>query len=135
MTIFPLLHKKVFKAPPVDQMEYHLSPTNMEVLMRLYEMRTSSVSELSGQLHISRPNMTPLVDKLVQFGLVDRKTSQEDRRVIQLDITEEGDRYCRNICQCFADQLRDKLESLEETDLTELNGCLSKFKTIIAKMN
>jgi len=32
MTIFPLLHKKVFKAPPVDQMEYHLSPTNMEVL-------------------------------------------------------------------------------------------------------
>lgn len=119
----------------MDQMKYHLSPTNMEVLIRLYELRSSTVSELSGQLHISRPNMTPLVDKLVQFGLVDRKTSQEDRRVIQLDITEEGDRHCRSMCQCFADQLREKLVSLEESDLVELNSCLFRFKSIVAKMD
>src|SRR5690554_4607528 len=99
--IFPLFHKKIFGQISADEMTLQLSPTNIHVLFILFELRSATVSELSNQLKISRPNMTPLLDKLIQFGLAVRKTRENDRRVIQIDITDEGDKLCKEMNEHF----------------------------------
>ncbi|RED58070.1 MarR family transcriptional regulator [Cohnella lupini] len=135
VTVVPLLKKKLFRTFPIDNMPYQLSRSNLEVLFALYESRTSTVSELSNLMHISRPNMTPLVDKLVQHELVDRRTSNEDRRVIQIRITDAGDRLCKEMHERLMNQIKSKLDSLEHDDLIELQKCMVSLKSIALKIN
>lgn len=84
----------------------------------LYELRSATVSKISKQLNISRPNMTPLLDKLKQIGLAKWMTRKDDRRVIQIDITSES-----------------KITILDATDLIELEDSLFRLKTILLKTN
>ncbi|MEL6996819.1 MAG: MarR family transcriptional regulator [Pseudomonadota bacterium] len=48
------------------------------------------MSELSGQLRVSNGNVTGIVDRLVQNGLVERLAVPGDRRAMQVRLTGEG---------------------------------------------
>lgn len=135
VAVMPLLKKKIFRTFPIDKMPLQLSRTNLETLFVLFEMRRTTVSELSNQLHISRPNMTPLIDKLVQHKLVERKTNEEDRRVIQIEITAEGDQFCKELHGLLLEQIKSKLDSLENEDLIELKKCMISLKSIVMKIH
>lgn len=51
-----------------------------------------SVSDLSGCLRIKPPTITPSINNLENYGMVERKTDKEDRRVIRVYLTQEGNR-------------------------------------------
>jgi DNA-binding MarR family transcriptional regulator len=72
----------------VDQ-EYRIDPAHFGVLMRL-RRRVHNVSELADQLKVSLPSMSKTVTALVKRGWVERARSQEDRRVVQLHLTDDG---------------------------------------------
>ncbi len=135
VTVVPLLKKKLFRTFPIDNMPFQLSRSNLEVLFALYEARTATVSELCNQMRISRPNMTPLVDKLVLHELVDRRSGAEDRRVIQIRITAAGDQLCKEMHERLMNQIKSKLNSLEHADLIELQKCMISLKSIALKIN
>jgi len=132
--VLPLLHKKIFKAIPVDKLPLHLTPSNVDVLFLLFEMRSATVSELCNHLKISRPNMTPLIDKLVEYKLVERKTSEEDRRVIQIKITELGDQFCKEGQIFIRNHIKSTFATLENDDLIALKECFATLKTILMKI-
>lgn len=54
-------------------------------------------------LGIQRPNMVSLINELVDAGLIDRRTAQEDRRAFALTITDAG-----------SDALADGIERIRE---------------------
>ncbi|WP_355316390.1 MarR family winged helix-turn-helix transcriptional regulator [Paenibacillus jiagnxiensis] len=98
-------------------------------------MRHSTVSELSKQLNISRPNMTPLLDKLVKYELVSRKPSETDRRVVEVEITRQGDELVREIGERLMLDIRERLSGLPEKDLVQMCSCLNELKTILLKLD
>jgi DNA-binding MarR family transcriptional regulator len=69
--------------------EHLVDPAHFPVLMRL-RRRAHNVSELAQGLEVSLPSMSKTVTALVKRGWVERVRLQEDRRVVQLHLTDDG---------------------------------------------
>ncbi len=132
--LFPIVKKKFFTFGTLD-IPLHLSPNNFQVLMLLREVRLSTVSDLSKQLNVSRPNMTPLLDKLVEHGLADRQSCDSDRRVVNVAITQEGDAFCEQVFNTFSGKIQERLVLLSEEDLLHLSETLNELKQIFLKID
>jgi DNA-binding MarR family transcriptional regulator len=87
--IFELLHlsKKRFMA---IASEFDLSPPQVMALRQLDPDEPKPMSELALALRCDNSNVTGIVDRLEDRGLVERRPGERDRRVKMLTITERG---------------------------------------------
>src|SRR5580704_17526847 len=88
----------VWNASRVFFSRWDLSPSQFNVLNLLYEQPDGcSQIELSRQLIMHRSNVTGLVDRLENRGLVQRKDSPTDRRAFNVLLTPQGRKLIRRI--------------------------------------
>ncbi|KEQ26378.1 MarR family winged helix-turn-helix transcriptional regulator [Paenibacillus tyrfis] len=73
-----------------DIRRYGLNPTEYAVLELLYHKGSQPLQQIGGKILMTSGNITYVVDKLEQKGLVVRKPCPEDRRVSFAEITEKG---------------------------------------------
>jgi len=74
--------------PSLD--EIGLTYTQYITMMILWERGTVTVKELGKCLYLDSGTLTPLLKKLESKGLLTRKRSAEDERVLHVTITEAG---------------------------------------------
>jgi DNA-binding MarR family transcriptional regulator len=67
-----------------------ISSTQLHVLFMLMCDGQSTMSHLAESLHVSLPNVTGLIDRMVEHGLVERGRDEDDRRVVTVLATEAG---------------------------------------------
>jgi DNA-binding MarR family transcriptional regulator len=70
--------------------EFELSPPQVRALGVLEPGRPVPMSELADALHCDNSNVTGIVDRLEDRGLVERRSATHDRRVKMLVVTERG---------------------------------------------
>jgi MarR family transcriptional regulator, organic hydroperoxide resistance regulator len=70
--------------------EFELSPPQVRALGVLDPERPVPMSELAEALHCDNSNVTGIVDRLEDRGLVERRSATHDRRVKMLAVTERG---------------------------------------------
>jgi MarR family transcriptional regulator, organic hydroperoxide resistance regulator len=70
--------------------EFELSPPQVRALGVLDPDRPVPMSELAEALHCDNSNVTGIVDRLEDRGLVERRSAMHDRRVKMLAVTERG---------------------------------------------
>ena len=70
--------------------EIDLTYTQYITMMILWERGTVTVKELGKCLYLDSGTLTPLLKKLESKGLLTRKRSAEDERVLHVTITEAG---------------------------------------------
>lgn len=81
------------------------------------------MSELSRSLMVSNGNVTPIVERLVQAGMVTRTQPPDDRRSLVVSLSDQGTIYFNSMAsrhQCWVDELFDGL-SEREIDLLNLH--------------
>lgn len=66
----------------------------------------ATISELARRLHLAQSTVTELVDRAARARLVRRRTSAEDRRLVYVELTEEGDRRFAEAFRALADERR-----------------------------
>jgi DNA-binding MarR family transcriptional regulator len=71
--------------------EVELSVPQTFALRRLDPERPMAMSELAGSLHCDNSNVTGIIDRLEDRGLVRREPAAHDRRVKMLIITPKGE--------------------------------------------
>lgn len=76
---------------------YGLTVSQFGVLEALHHRGTMSVGQLGKKILRSSGNMTLVVDNLVKRKLVVRERSVEDRRILEVSITEQGRRLIEEI--------------------------------------
>ena len=64
--------------------------SHVQVLAMLDHRGSLSITEISNSFGIAKPNITPLVDRLIEDGLVMRERNSADRRVVNVVICEKG---------------------------------------------
>jgi DNA-binding MarR family transcriptional regulator len=78
-------------------------------LYRLTSGGADHPGAIARQLGVTRPSVTQSVDQLVARGLVSRSRSEEDRRVVRLEVTAAGRhavaRLVRRLDQRFSEAL------------------------------
>jgi len=70
--------------------EFELTPVQGHVLRLLEPEQPLPMNDLAGALHCDASNVTGLVDRLEQRGLVERRPGARDRRVKELLLTAAG---------------------------------------------
>jgi DNA-binding MarR family transcriptional regulator len=70
--------------------EFELSPPQVRALGVLDPDRPVPMSDLADALHCDNSNVTGIVDRLEDRGLVERRSATHDRRVKMLVVTARG---------------------------------------------
>lgn len=132
LTVGPIIIKKIARLGlPSSGI---ISINQLMVLGILQEEGSLSISEICRKLTISKPQMTIILDKLAKNGLVYRIYNDKDRRTININITESGNEYCKNLSEVLKENLSCKLIALSEEDLTTLLNSLEITECILKRL-
>ena len=78
------------------------------------------ISALAGQLHVSMPAASGLVERLVEHGYVERNTDPDDRRHQLVTLTERGGQLVERLHELSTDKLGDLIRDLSLDELAGL---------------
>ena len=92
-----------------------------------------TLGELSQRMMVSNGNITGLVDRLVEQGLIRRKPDPHDRRVHIVSLTPEGQREFRTMARVNADWVAEIFAGLTNKDIEALMPLLAKTKASARK--
>ena len=99
----------------------------MGVLLSIANRGTATPFELSKELVIDTGLMTRMLDKLETHGWLKRERSLEDRRVVNLYLTEAGERMSAELAKIVPDVLNTRLQTFTKEEFEEFRRLLKKF--------
>ena len=133
---YPLLYRKIKTSmDPEKSLKYGKTDGYYQILGTLITRGSLPISQIGKELHISKPNMTPLIDKLVKDKMVTRIRSKEDRRVVNIEITEEGKYFLLEARKVVEENIKENLSNLNDEELETLNESLENIKKLVFKIN
>lgn len=112
----------------------HLPPSQVKVLFHLMHHGPSTMTHLSQSLCISKPNMTPIIDKLLQEGYVRRLENPKDRRKVLIETTESACKLFEAHRDHVLSQLALRLSPLDTADLSTIHSCVQNILPILDKI-
>ncbi|WP_164985086.1 MarR family winged helix-turn-helix transcriptional regulator [Ammoniphilus sp. CFH 90114] len=121
--MFTALTKKgAYEWNQLNQTDLYI--THVLILQLLEEKGRQRPTILAEELQITTGGITGLTNKLVKEGLIRRSMSEQDRRVIFLEITDQGKEVLTKVIK-QKENLTEKLfGSLTDTDVKELKRIL-----------
>jgi len=127
------IRRKLLKAA-LTSFHEDIGPPHFEIIKLLYDVGTLHIAEIGERLQIARPQMTHLIDRLVELDIAERQTGKEDRRMINVSLTDKGKTFIKE----HEDQIRkatmEALSSLTIGELTELSASLKTLREIFSKL-
>ncbi len=87
-----------------------------------------TLGELSQRMMVTNGNITGLVDRLAEHGLVKRRPSARDRRVQYVGLTAQGRKFFRTMARANADWVGELFAELSSDDIEGLMRVLAKTK-------
>jgi DNA-binding MarR family transcriptional regulator len=131
--IFREIRRKLFRTAMVN-MDLGISPVHFGVMKLLYEAGTLHVAEIGKRLQIARPQMTHLIDKLVDLEIVERHTDTTDRRMINIALTDKGKTTIEAHDSRIRKAMRDTLSCFTDKELGDLSDSLRKLRDLLSKL-
>jgi len=99
----------------------------LRVLRGFRSQGTSSIGFLKERMLDRSSDVSRLIDKLYDKGLVDRKENGSDRRLKDVEITENGLQLLTNM-DGFEQKADTMLQNLTDDEVNELNRLLDKIR-------
>ncbi|WP_454764003.1 MarR family winged helix-turn-helix transcriptional regulator [Cupriavidus campinensis] len=99
----------------------------MGILLSLNRGMAATPFEISKLLGIDSGLMTRMLDKLEEKRLLERSRSIDDRRVVNLILTEKGKAVAAQIPEIAPEVLNHHLKGFSEAEFAEFRRLLQKF--------
>lgn len=96
-------------------------------LMHLKTAGGATVAELARWLNVDAGAMTRLLDRLEKKGLCKRVRSTEDRRVVQVELTPDGERAIAEVPAVLSEVLNAHLAGFSKTEWHALRNYLQRM--------
>ena len=96
-------------------------------LLRLHKSGGSTVAELARWLQIDAGAMTRLLDRLEKKGLCKRVRSTADRRVVQVELTPDGEAAICHVPGVLAEVMNAHLAGFSKTEWQALTTYLQRI--------
>lgn len=133
LLFFPLFYRKFLR---VASWKNRVNPINTQFQVLAIVMHSGNLqtSEIGRRLGISSPNMTPLIDRLIEKGYAGRLSDSQDRRVIKIAITAKGRRFVAGKRRLVRNEIKKNLSTLSLEEVLTLSGAIETFRKIIARV-
>jgi len=111
---------------------YKLTGPQLATLREAERLVSPTTSALARAVHLSQPTVTGILNRLEQRGLVQRVRSSDDRRSVEIRVTEAGGELLDETPSLLQDRFRSELKRLDEW---ERHGLLSALQRIASMMD
>lgn len=88
----------------------------------------ATIKELTARMLDKMSNASRLVDKLLEKGLVERRTCSEDRRRVDVVISKEGLDLLSRVSAIVEQRYEQQFQQLNEAEAALLSDLLDKFR-------
>jgi DNA-binding MarR family transcriptional regulator len=134
LLLFPLL-KRLLNGDPGDPALAPLRNQTYHILRILERRGPLPMSAIGKRLLIAKQNMTTLIDKLINDGLVERRNDAADRRVINIVIKEKGIGFLKESMLGLKKIVRKNLLELRDEDIESLHTAFRAIRSVVPKLD
>jgi DNA-binding MarR family transcriptional regulator len=134
LILYQLIQKNIFKPNPIGN-GIKMSFTIHFILLTLKSVNKLPISETGKLMCIKKQNMTYIADKLVENGLIRRVPDLNDRRVINIIITDKGKEYVDDWQKNRINIMRQNFTCFDDDDLKKMNKSVDNIKYALSKMH
>jgi DNA-binding MarR family transcriptional regulator len=131
--IFRLVRRKLVMTTLADT-NVDVKLLHFEIMRVLKEEVTLHPAKIGEKLLIAKAQMTHLIDKLVELDFVKREMGSDDRRTINLTLTEKGLKVLEEQDNLVINAMTDNMSSLTENELEALSNSLRTLRDILFKL-
>ena len=110
-----------------------ISMTHLHILWLLEHHGDLTMGRLAELVDVSLSNASGLIDRMEERGLVERIRVPDDRRVVLVRCSPEGERMRDEIEAVKQDQMRSILANLDMQQLTRLLGAVTDLRGAVAQ--
>ena len=134
-SVIPTFRKKIYKIGNDLLANKEISMAHVKLILMLKNEGACKMTDLGKLLQVSKPNITALVDKLVELDMVKRTFDENDRRVIHIELTDKGYDFLEKHFEAMKAALSRNMQKFSTEDLTLLKEAINNMRTLINKMN
>ncbi|OQA47821.1 MAG: transcriptional regulator SlyA [Bacteroidetes bacterium ADurb.Bin302] len=127
--IFRLIKRKMTIATGFGS----LSILQIRTLVFLKENSGANMSDIASFLQIELPSATSLMSKLVDLDLVQRLLDKKDRRVIRIELTENGAKLLSQTVKIRSSRIKQLLSYLSNKQKQDLMTTMQTIKDHLEK--
>jgi DNA-binding MarR family transcriptional regulator len=131
--IFREIRRKLIKTALAD-IEVDITPLHFEILRLLEKEGKLHVAEIGEKLHVAKAQMTHLIDKLADLNMIERKTDIEDRRTINITLTDQGKAFLEEHKNRLVRIAMETMSRLTDEELQDLANTLKKLRDMLSKL-
>ena len=110
-----------------------LSMAQLNILYTLKRCGEMPMSRLAEMLNVSLSNATGLIDRIEERGLVERTRVPEDRRIVLIRVTREGEQLLTELDILSDDLLRSVLGRLTARELTAVGTAFAAIRDALVE--
>lgn len=113
----------------VERQLAHTGLTNAQwiPLFKMYTKRASTVAELARECQLDAGATTRMLDRLEAKGLCQRRRSEEDRRVVHIELTEAGNSAAAEIPRVLSGVQNAHLDGFSPEEFELLKSLLQRI--------
>lgn len=134
-TIFPLFRKKIQKIGEDMLKDKGISKAHIQLMKSLKSEGACTMTDLGKRLSVSKPNITALVDRLVELDAVKRVFIENDRRIIYIELTDQGKELLDAHIEAMKATLAKSMQNFSNHDLVLFKEAMDNMKMFINKMD
>lgn len=108
-----------------------MTPAQLRVLQVVDEKGGATPKTLANQMSVSQATVTALVDKLVARGMVERKSSEQDRRQINVVMTALGEHTLEHAPDALQQRYVRAFEDLADWEQAQLVSSLERVADML----
>lgn len=120
-------HLAIHRTIDANMADLDLTALQWVPLLFLAKGKGQTAAELSRCVCVDTSTMTRMLDRLEAKGLLERKRSMEDRRVIFLELTDEGRRLAQQVPYRMAATLNQHLRDFNQQQIDDLKLLLRRI--------
>lgn len=109
-----------------------LTCSELNCLKQYFESESISVKDLAERLNITSGGVTRIVAALEEEGLLRRDMAPDDRRGINVSLTEAGNKFVKDLKKITIDYCKDLFEEVSEIDQDTIYNGLNLLNKIWA---
>ncbi|HET7615545.1 MAG TPA: MarR family transcriptional regulator [Bacillales bacterium] len=110
-----------------SELKMELTSSQIHLLRLIEQHGPLKMSELAEELRITLGGVTSLANRMDKANLIKRKRSEEDRRIVRLELTEEGVAFLDHLTEARNKTFSRRFGKLTPDQLAELKHICKKM--------
>lgn len=111
-----------------------INETHFKTLVTLRFLGPSPMSEISKYLGMEKGSFTPVADKLIKKGYINKNRSEKDRRVYNLELSREGAILVEYFLSEHHKYIENMLNKITTEEQTEFLKAITVVKETLLKL-